>query len=202
MTRSRLAAVVAASVMTMFAGALPASASGQSASGSSSGPSSDPASSIEGTVGSAPTRGKAEIGIVRVVLSEQRVYVYDTRRRLMATLPASTGLDGSTPTGRFKVFSKSRSTFYKADPSQRMRWMTRFAKGTGGDNIGFHSIPYVVTGRSAKRIPTPIGREPSSSGCVRMRTRDAQWIYDNVQMGTRVIVEESMPGGPASAPVA
>jgi lipoprotein-anchoring transpeptidase ErfK/SrfK len=142
----------------------------------------------------APTRRKIDVAIVRVVLSEQRAYVYDKRRRLVATMPVSTGVEGSTPTGRFRVFSKSRSTFYRADPRQRMRWMTRFTIGRGGDNIGFHSIPYVVTGKSTRRIPTPIGREPSSSGCVRMRTRDAQWIYDNVRMGTRVIVEEYLPG--------
>jgi len=192
--RRGLAALVAA---TALAVAAPAAVT---ASGTEAPASDDAHGATDRTPRPAPARRKVAIGIVRVVLSEQRVYVYDTRRRLMATLPASTGLDGSTPTGRFRVFSKSRSTFYKADPSQRMRWMTRFAKGSGGDNIGFHSIPFVVTGRSARKIPTPIGREPSSSGCVRMRSRDAQWIYDNVSVGTRIIVEERLPGSPASSP--
>lgn len=100
---------------------------------------------------SEPQRGKVAIGFARVVLSEQRVYVYNTRRRLIATLPVSTGLDDTTPTGTFKVFSKSAQAYYAPNPNERMRFMTRFTRGREGGNIGFHGIPYKVT--KAGEIP-------------------------------------------------
>lgn len=193
MSGSRRALALAASAAALLALA-PVSAV---ADGATAKPAASPA---DGRRAPLP-RGNVTIGVIRVVLSEQRVYVYDSRRRLVATLPASTGVDGSTPTGRFAVFSKSRSTFYRNDPRQRMRWMTRFATAPDGDNIGFHSVPYTVTGTGVATTAVPLGVEPSSKGCVRMRTRDAQWIYDNAGIGTTILVEETLPGSPASARV-
>jgi hypothetical protein len=74
---------------------------------------------------SPPQRGRASIGFTRIVLDEQRVYVYNHRKRLIATLPASTGVDDQTPVGTFKVFSQSAQAYYAPSPNERMRWMTR-----------------------------------------------------------------------------
>jgi lipoprotein-anchoring transpeptidase ErfK/SrfK len=136
-------------------------------------------------------RGPATVGYVTVVLDEQTTYVYSPARRLIATLPVSTGLDDTTPTGSFKVFSKSADTFYTPNPRERMRWMTRFTKGPNGGNIGFHSIPYMNTNDGEVKFPTPIGLAPSSHGCVRMRDADAQWLFDNITLGTVVTVVKS-----------
>jgi len=136
-------------------------------------------------------RGPATIGYVTVVLDEQTTYVYSPTRRLIATLPVSTGLDDTTPVGSFTVFSKSADTFYTPNPRERMRWMTRFTKGPNGGNIGFHSIPYMTTEVGEIKFPTPVGLAPSSHGCVRMRDADAQWIFDNIALGTVVTVIQS-----------
>ena len=140
---------------------------------------------------SEPQRGKVAIGFARVVLSEQRVYVYNTRRRLIATLPASTGLFDTTPTGTFKVFSKSAQAVYSPSPNERMRFMTRFTKGREGGNIGFHGIPYKVTKSGEIPFYTPLGMAPSSHGCVRMRVSDAKWLFSNMKLGTVVSVVRS-----------
>lgn len=134
---------------------------------------------------------KLKVGFIRVVLSEQRVYVYNEQRRLITTMPASTGLWDSTPPGSYRVFSKSAATFYTPRPEERMRWMVRFAKGINGGNVGFHGIPYRVTKAGEIPFPTPLGKAPSSHGCVRMKVSDAKWIYDNVKVGTRVVVVRS-----------
>ena len=136
-------------------------------------------------------RGPATIGYVTVVLDEQTTYVYSPTRRLIATLPVSTGLDDTTPVGSFTVFSKSADTFYTPNPRERMRWMTRFTKGPNGGNIGFHSIPYMTTEVGEVKFPTPVGLAPSSHGCVRMRDADAQWLFDNIALGTVVTVIQS-----------
>ena len=140
---------------------------------------------------SRPQRGVAKIGFTRIVLDEQRVYVYNHRRRLIATLPASTGVDDQTPVGTFKVFSQSAQAFYTPNPNERMRWMTRFTKGREGGNIGFHGIPYKVTKSGEIPFPTPLGKAPSSHGCIRMRVADAKWLFQNMKIGTVVSVVRS-----------
>lgn len=140
---------------------------------------------------SKPQRGVASIGFARVVLDEQRVYVYNHRRRLIATLPASTGVDDQTPVGTFKVFSQSAQAFYTPNPNERMRWMTRFTKGRQGGNIGFHGIPYKVTKSGEIPFFTPLGVAPSSHGCIRMRVADAKWLFHNMDIGTVVSVVRS-----------
>lgn len=140
---------------------------------------------------SEPQRGRVAIGFARVVISEQRVYVYNMRKRLIATLPVSTGLLDTTPTGTFKVFSKSAQAYYTPNPNERMRFMTRFAKGREGGNIGFHGIPYKVTKAGEIPFPTPLGEAPSSHGCVRMRVADAKWLFTNMKIGTVISVVRS-----------
>ena len=140
---------------------------------------------------SKPQRGVASICFARVVLDEQRVYVYNHRRRLIATLPASTGVDDQTPVGTFKVFSQSAQAFYTPNPNERMRWMTRFTKGRQGGNIGFHGIPYKVTKSGEIPFFTPLGVAPSSHGCIRMRVADAKWLFHNMKIGTVVSVVRS-----------
>lgn len=136
-------------------------------------------------------RANVPIAYARVVLDEQVTYVYNARRRLIATIPSSTGLWDSTPPGVFKVFSKSAQTFYTPSPGERMRWMTRFTKGRNGGNIGFHGIPYVVKDSKEIPFPTPLGDEPSSHGCVRLANQDAEWLFRNMSVGATVTVVRS-----------
>jgi len=140
---------------------------------------------------SRPQRGVASIGFARVVLDEQRVYIYNYRKHLIATLPASTGVKDQTPVGTFKVFSQSAQAVYSPNPNERMRWMTRFTKGGEGGNIGFHGIPYKVTKTGEIPFATPLGIAPSSHGCIRMRVADAKWLFDNMKIGTVVSVVRS-----------
>lgn len=140
---------------------------------------------------SQPQKGRINIGFARVVLSEQRAYFYTSSRRLIATLPVSTGAKDQTPVGTFKVFSKSAQAFFSPAPNERMRFMTRFTKGRQGDNIGFHGIPYKVTKNGEVPFYTPLGIAPVSHGCVRMRVADAKWVFENMKLGTVVSVVRS-----------
>lgn len=140
---------------------------------------------------SGPQKRRINIGFARIVLNEQRAYFYTSTRRLIATLPVSTGAKDQTPTGTFKVFSKSAQAFFTPAPNERMRYMTRFTKGRQGDNIGFHGIPYKVTKNGEVPFYTPLGIAPVSHGCVRMRVADAKWVFENMKLGTVVAVVRS-----------
>ncbi|MGA0863154.1 MAG: L,D-transpeptidase [Ilumatobacteraceae bacterium] len=136
-------------------------------------------------------RANVPIAFARVVLDEQRTYVYNARKRLIATLPSSTGLWDSTPPGYFRVFSKSAQTYYTPNPGERMKWMVRFTKGRQGGNIGFHGIPYTVKDGREVPFPTPLGEKPASHGCVRLATQDAEWLFRNMSVGATVTVVRS-----------
>ena len=140
---------------------------------------------------SGPQKRRINIGFARIVLNEQRAYFYTASRRLIATLPVSTGADDQTPTGTFRVFSKSAQAFFTPSPNERMRYMTRFTKGRQGDNIGFHGIPYKVTKNGEVPFYTPLGIAPVSHGCIRMRVADAKWVFENMKIGTVVAVVRS-----------
>lgn len=147
-----------------------------------------PVSSLTNGPPNAVRRPATAIAYAKVVLSEQKAYFYNSRRRLIATVPISTGLDDTTPVGRFRVFSKSQSTYYAPDPAEKMRWMTRFTRGRRGGNIGFHSVPYRIIDGAEVASPTPLGQAPSSHGCIRVSNSDAQWIFENMAIGTVVTV--------------
>ena len=139
-------------------------------------------------------RPDVRIGSAVVVLDEQSVYVYSPGRRLIAVVPASTGLDDSTPVGSFKVFSKSALAYFTPNPGERMRWMIRFTKGREGDNVGFHGIPFKATSSGEEPIYTPVGLRPVSHGCVRTRNMEAEWLFRNMDIGTPVRVVRSRKG--------
>lgn len=136
-------------------------------------------------------RRKVTIAFARIVLDEQQAYFFNERRKLIAKLPVSTGVDNSTPVGKFKVFSRSAQTFYAPRPKEKMRYMTRFTIGEEGGNIGFHGIPYMVSKKGDIRFPTPLGVAPSSHGCVRMLDSHAKWVFENLPRGATVSVVES-----------
>ena len=137
------------------------------------------------------TLPRVTIAFARIVLDEQHTYFYNENRRLVATLPVSTGADDQTPVGSFRVFSKSAQTFYTPNPRERMRFMTRFTVGRQGGNIGFHGIPYVVTKSGEMPFYTPLGRAPVSHGCIRMRVAHARWVFENMPIGAVVTVVRS-----------
>lgn len=61
----------------------------------------------------------------------------------------------------------------------------------------FHSVPYFTKSYDNLEYEefNKLG-EPASSGCVRLCARDAKWIYDNVGVGSTVIIysDETTPG--------
>jgi len=136
-------------------------------------------------------RRTVSIAYARIVLDEQQAYFYNNKRKLIAQLPVSTGLDGSTPTGRFQVFSRSAQTFFIPRPQEKMKFMTRFTVGKNGGNIGFHGIPYITTRNGNVQFPTPLGIAPSSHGCIRMLDSHAEWVFDNLPRGATVSVVAS-----------
>jgi hypothetical protein len=68
------------------------------------------------------------------------VWVIDDSNKVIRTFPV-TGRSGVPNPGSYKVFSQSLLTNSTAAKNVTMRYMTRFAHGPNGGNIGLHEIP-------------------------------------------------------------
>ena len=115
---------------------------------------------------------------------QQRVWVINADNEVIRTFPVS-GMLGQPGNGTFSVFSKSPTSYSPEFAGVTFRFMTRFAIGRNGGNIGFHEIPI----RNSKPMQTvdELGAF-KGSGCLRSSTKDALFIYQWATLGTKVVV--------------
>lgn len=122
----------------------------------------------------------------RIVYSNklQRVWVVNADNDVVRTFLVS-GRRGVPKPGSYRVFSQSVSSFSRELPGVTFRFMTRFAIGPRGGNIGFHELP-VRNGKplqTVNQLGTFLG-----SGCLRSATADARFIFEWARIGTPVVV--------------
>lgn len=121
--------------------------------------------------------------LIYVNLSEQMTYVYKGTMNKWDTIKSftcSTGInDEKTPTGVFDV--RERGDWFFSDKYQQggKYWVQFY-----GDYL-FHSVPYNED--QSQVVDNTLGT-PASHGCIRLKTDDAKWIYDNIEAGTKVII--------------
>ena len=89
--------------------------------------------------------------------------------------------------GTYRVFSRSSYTCNINSPHVCWRYMVRFTKGPGGDNIGFHEIPTNTRTGNKLQSVSQLG-QALSAGCVRQATPDAQYMWGWAPIGTQVVV--------------
>lgn len=121
--------------------------------------------------------------LIYVNLSEQMTYVYKGTMNKWDTVKSftcSTGIDDEeTPTGVFDV--RERGDWFFSDKYQQggKYWVQFY-----GDYL-FHSVPYNED--QSEVVDNTLGT-PASHGCIRLKVNDAKWIYDNIEAGTKVII--------------
>jgi lipoprotein-anchoring transpeptidase ErfK/SrfK len=126
---------------------------------------------------------------VRLVLrlSDRRVYVYQGDR-VLSSYPVAVGKKGwGTPTGSYQVIQMVR------DPSWTNPWTGKVVPAGPNNPIGIRWIGFWTDGKNTigfHGTPTvnSIG-QAASHGCVRMFNKDVQELFEQVAMGTPVIVE-------------
>jgi len=122
----------------------------------------------------------------RIVYSNKqlRVWVINASGEVIRTFLVS-GQRGQPKKGVYAVRSQSVSSFSQELEGVKFRFMTRFAIGRNGGNIGFHEIPTKngVPLQTEEELGTYLG-----SGCLRSSTQDAKFIFDWAKPGTTVVV--------------
>ncbi|MDJ1183690.1 L,D-transpeptidase [Roseofilum casamattae] len=131
--------------------------------------------------------GRAAVHLV-LRIGERRVYVY-RGEEILASYPVAVGKEGwETPTGDFEVINM------EVDPVFLSLW-TGNKIGPGPDNplgprwIGFWTDNKTQVGFHGTNYPELIG-QAVSHGCVRMHNKDVLALYEQVELGTKVIVEQ------------
>ena len=128
----------------------------------------------------------SEIRVV-VKLGERKIYVYQGDH-IQASYPIAVGQTGwDTPTGTFRVFEMLQDpawthpiTRERVEPGANnplgSRWIAFWSDEA--NKIGFHGTP----------DRNSVG-QAVSHGCLRMYDEDARALYEQIQLGTVVIVE-------------
>lgn len=116
-------------------------------------------------------------------LSDQTTYIYEgslNNWKLIKSFLSSTGIAGEeTPKGIFSVNGRDE-WFFANEFQQGGKYWVRFM----GDYL-FHSLPFDETQTTI--VDDTLGVE-ASHGCVRLEVEDSNWIYDNIDDGTKVII--------------
>ncbi len=121
-------------------------------------------------------------------IGQQRVWVFADDTTIIRTFLVSARLDMPN-VGTYSVTSRSAYTCSSDHRTVCMRYMIRFTKGPGGDNIGFHEIPRdtALPGDPWVQTVDQLG-QPLSSGCLRESTADAEFMWAWAPVGTKVVV--------------
>jgi len=120
---------------------------------------------------------------IEVNITQNIISIYDENGVMQKTFYCSTG--GVTQTG----------TYYTSD---KYPWRMLFGNVYGqyatriNGNILFHSVPYFHTDKASLKYEeyNKLGQK-ASSGCIRLAVKDAKWIYDNCDTGTKVYLYKS-----------
>lgn len=121
--------------------------------------------------------------LIYVNLKDQITYIYKgsiNNWDKIKSFKCSTGIESEkTPTGIFDV--RERGVWFFSDKyNQGGKYWVQFY----GDYL-FHSVPYNKD--QSEVVDYTLG-VPASHGCIRLKTEDAKWIYDNIESGTKVII--------------
>ena len=118
--------------------------------------------------------------LIYVNLKDQITYIYKgsiNNWDKIKSFKCSTGIESEkTPTGIFDV--RERGAWFFSDKyNQGGKYWVQF--------YVFHSVPYNKD--QSEVVDYTLG-VPASHGCIRLKTEDAKWIYDNIESGTKVII--------------
>ena len=126
------------------------------------------------------------------------IYTYDEKGKYTVPVKAfvcSTGIE--TPTsGVYKIPAKIKWCYMYGNV------YAQYCTQIVGD-ILFHSVPYLKRSNDTLEYWAydKLGTK-DSLGCVRLTTRDAKWIFDNIPYGTQVEFYSSSNPGPLGKPTA
>jgi lipoprotein-anchoring transpeptidase ErfK/SrfK len=126
---------------------------------------------------------REKIKQIVIDLSEQKLFIYENEEKTGEFL-VSTGRPGmQTPTGEFQVYEKRDRAWSK----MAGLWMPYWMLIEPNKGIGIHEVPEWPGGykEGADHLGTPV-----SHGCIRLGVGAAAIVYNWVEIGTKVIIQQ------------
>lgn len=136
-----------------------------------------------------PKLGKYKHAWIYVSRSKHRVYIYSNQKKskkLLYTMYCSCGTKKSpTPKGTYHIQAERGYSFYNASSREGARhWVSWKGHGI----YLFHSVPVNKYGKYVISEAKTLGKKNSSHGCVRLSVADANWVYNHVPYGMKVVI--------------
>ncbi|SEM61557.1 L,D-transpeptidase catalytic domain [Ligilactobacillus sp. WC1T17] len=91
-----------------------------------------------------------------------------------------------TPIGTYYVQNERGKTFYNASLNEGANYWVSFLNH--GEYL-FHTVPIDSQGNYKKDEAAKLGKEPASHGCIRLSIPDAKYLYENLPVNTRVVIQ-------------
>lgn len=129
---------------------------------------------------------------VKVDLKKNRTYLYDGQRVIYTMYctggmykknPKTGKMKSMTPTGTFHVQQERGDSFYNAKLQEGANYYVSWLDH--GEYL-FHSVPTTANGSYNKKEAAKLGKTQGSHGCIRLSVPDAQWMEQNLPVGTKV----------------
>lgn len=122
---------------------------------------------------------KDENTYIEVKISTQKL-VYYVKKKPVFTTDVTTGLNGATKLGNFRVNKKARNTYLV---TKKYKSFVKYWIGYDGRSYGIHDASW------RKKFGGKIYLTNGSHGCVNVPTSSAQKLYSMVEVGTPVYIK-------------
>lgn len=131
---------------------------------------------------------------IRVSIDGNRTYVM-SGDNVIYTMYSSAGVYeknsagqpvSDTPTGVFHVEQERGTHFYSQMSNEGANWWVSW-KDHG--IYLFHSVPVDEHGDYKPDEAAKLGKQPASHGCVRLSVPDAKWLYEQLPVGTKIVID-------------
>lgn len=143
-----------------------------------------------------PDLKKAKNLWIKVSLKKNRTYVYDGNK-IIYTMYSTGGIyqpdkktgkmKSLTPTGTYQIQDERGDSFYNDQLNEGANY---YVSWRDHGTYLFHSVPTIDDGKYNKVEAAKLGKTQGSHGCVRLSVSDAQWFYQNVPAGTKVVITD------------
>ena len=124
---------------------------------------------------------------IDVDLSQQKLRFVSDGKVLKSYAISSGAPENPTPTGSFKILNHAVD-WVNGSGDHLPYWLGFSGQAKGLVTYGFHEVPYKA-GEKDQRDFSQLGK-PVSSGCVRLSTEGAKYLYGHSSIGTRVEIHE------------
>ena len=132
---------------------------------------------------------------IKVALLKNRTYLM-SGNKVIYTMYCSGGLFhkdpntgkmvSDTPTGTYQIQPERGQSFFNNSLNEGANyWVSWKDNGV----YLFHTVPTKKDGSYNVPEAEKLGKQPASHGCIRLSVPDAEWMMQNLKVGTKVVVQ-------------